>query len=78
MSRADHYADKHIEMVNRIKNAREALMNLRNRYGMNHDEGIAYGAVGLLDYILLNDPEKIMHPNIRHEVLKVGNKEDKE
>lgn len=65
-------------MESRVKIGRQAIMNLRKKYGWKHEEGVAFGCVGLLDYILTGDPEKIMHPNIRQEVHLIATKEETE
>ena len=63
-------------MESRVTIARESIMNLRKKYGIDHEKGVVFGCIGLLDYIETGDIDKIMHPNIRREVQKVNRKEE--
>jgi len=55
----------------RISLARRVIINLRMKHGRNHERGIAYGAIGLLDFIESGDPSKIMHLDMRQEIKKI-------
>ncbi len=76
MSHTEHFSDKHFEMIERFRVSRKAIIALRKKYGFNHEEGAAYGCIGILDYIEFGEIDKIMHPNIRKEVQKVTTSED--
>ena len=72
-----------MSVEDRIKIAREAVMSIRHdkRYWstpkialsrkFNNKWPITYGFYGLLDYIELGDPKKIMDSTIRNAVEKI-------
>lgn len=55
----------------RINLARRAIRNLRSQHGRDHERGIVFGAIGLLDFVESGDSSQIVHQDIRHEIKKI-------
>jgi len=60
-------------MENRIKTAKQAIFNLRKKYGYDaHERGIAFGCIGVLEYIETGNIKRISHLDIQREVQKLN------